>query len=83
VRESLMYAQPAEVDGAFVYKTDALPSKQVKIQFSVPQELYSRVVFLTALTVSGARSRDATLFFTFLRAGEAKAVLAKYGFEIR
>ena len=83
VRECLVYAERGEVEGAFVYKTDALLSKQVKIQFVVPQELYSPVVYLTALTVFGTRNREATLFFAFLRAGEAKAVLAKQGFEIR
>jgi len=83
VRECLMYAERGEVDGAFVYKTDVLLAKQVKILFTVPQELYSRVTYPMALTVSGAKNRDAAAFFGYLHSDEAKAVLVKYGFAAR
>jgi molybdate transport system substrate-binding protein len=83
VRECLMYAERGEVDGAFVYKTDALLSKRVKIQFPVPQAFYSRVVYLTALTISGTGNQEAADFLGFLRSGGAKGVLIKYGFELQ
>ena len=83
VRECLMYAERGEVDGAFVYKTDALLAKKAKILFTVPQELYSRVTYPLALTVTGAKNKDATEFFAYLHGEEAKAVLTKYGFAPR
>ena len=83
VRECLMYAERGEVDGAFVYKTDALLSKQAKILFSVPQELYSRVTYPMALTVTGTNKKDAAAFFSYLQGYEAKSVLTKYGFATR
>jgi len=83
VRECLMYAERGEVDGAFVYRTDALQAKQAKILFVVPQELYSRVTYPMALTATGARNRDAAAFFAWLHGDEAKAVLVKYGFAVR
>lgn len=83
VRECLMYAERGEVDGAFVYKTDALLAKQAKILFTVPKELYPRVTYPMSLTVVGAKSRDAAAFFAYLHGDEAKAVLAKYGFATR
>jgi molybdate transport system substrate-binding protein len=83
VRECLMYAERGEVDGAFVYKTDALQAKQAKILFTVPQELYPRVTYPMALTVVGAKNKDAVAFLTYLHGDEAKAVLAKYGFAAR
>ncbi len=83
VRECLLYAERGEVDGSFVYRTDALLSKQVKVRFTVPQKLYSRVVYMSALTVSGSKNRDAKDFFSFLQSDEARAQLLKYGFEIR
>lgn len=83
VRECLMYAERGEVDGAFVYKTDALQAKQAKILFTVPQELYPRVTYPMSLTVAGAKNRDAVAFFAYLHGDEAKAVLAKYGFAAR
>jgi molybdate transport system substrate-binding protein len=83
VRECLLYAERGEVDGAFVYRTDALLSKEVTIWFTVPQELYSRVVYMSALTVSGVKNRDAVNLFSFLHSAEARASLLKYGFEVQ
>lgn len=80
VRECLMYAERGEVDGAFVYRTDALQAKQAKILFTVPQELYSRVIYPMSLTVTGKQNKDAAAFFTYLHGDEAKLVLVKYGF---
>jgi molybdate transport system substrate-binding protein len=80
VRECLMYAERGEVDGAFVYKTDALQAKRAKILFTVPQELYPRVTYPMTLTVTGATSKDAVAFFAYLHGAEAKSVLTKYGF---
>jgi molybdate transport system substrate-binding protein len=83
VRECLMYAERGEVDGAFVYKTDALLAKQTKILFTVPQELYPRVTYPMALTVAGAKNKDAAAFFTYLRSDDATTVLSKYGFTTK
>lgn len=83
VREALMYAERGEVDGAFVYLTDALQAKQAKILFTVPQELYPRVVYPMALTLTGAKNKEAQAFHQYLRSGEARAVQGKYGFAPR
>ncbi len=83
VRDCLMYAERGEVDGAFVYRTDALQARQSKILFVVPQELYPRVVYPMALTVTGAKNKNAEAFFKYLQSGDAKAVLGKYGFALK
>ncbi len=83
VRECLMYAERGEVDGAFVYRTDALQAKQAKILFTVPQELYPRVTYPMALTVAGSKNKEAAAFFAYLHSEDAKSVLTKYGFAIR
>ncbi|MBM3423322.1 MAG: molybdate ABC transporter substrate-binding protein [Chlorobi bacterium] len=80
VRECLMYAELGEVDGSFVYRTDALQGKKTKLLFTVPQKLYPEVVYPVALTVKGATNRDAEGFFNYLKGREAKSVLKKYGF---
>lgn len=80
VRECLLYAERGEVDGAFVYKTDAQMAKTAKILFTVQQEYYPRVTYPMALTIAGAKNRDAAAFFAYLHGDEAKAVLSKYGF---
>lgn len=83
VRECLMYAERGEVDGAFVYRTDALQAKLARILFTVPQDLYPRVVYPMGLTSAGAKNRDAAAFLGYLHGSEAKAVLAKFGFAAR
>lgn len=80
VREALMYAERGEVDGAFVYHTDALQARQVRILFTVPQQLYPRVAYPMALTSTGARKKEAAEFIRFLKSKEAKEVLARHGF---
>jgi molybdate transport system substrate-binding protein len=83
VRECLMYAERGEVDGAFVYRTDALQAKQARILFSVPRELYARVTYPMGLTAAGAKNGEARAFYRFLQSEEARTVLRKYGFDVR
>jgi molybdate transport system substrate-binding protein len=82
-RECLMYADRGEVDGAFVYKTDAMQARQAQILFVVPEDLYPRVTYPMGLTAGGAKNRDAEAFYRYLQSGEVKAVLAKHGFALK
>jgi molybdate transport system substrate-binding protein len=83
VRECLLYADRGEVEGAFVYKTDALEKAQtVKILFAVDQKLYPRVTYPIGLTVSGGKRAEAVDFLKFLRGDEGKKVLRKHGFIV-
>lgn len=83
VRECLLYADRGEVNGAFVYKTDAEQmAKNVKILFTVPQGLYPRPTYLMALTSTGSRKREILAFYKFLRSPEAKTVLQRYSFLV-
>lgn len=83
VRECLMYAERGEVDGAVVYRTDALQAKRAKILFSLPQELYPRVTYPMGLTATGAVNREAEAFLRYLQGKDAKAVLLRYGFILQ
>lgn len=80
VREGMMYAERGEVDGAFVYRTDALQAKRIKILFAVPKDLYPQIVYPMAMTQSGSKNREAGAFFRYLQGSEAKSVLNRYGF---
>jgi molybdate transport system substrate-binding protein len=83
VRECIMYVDRGEVDGAFVYRTDAQQtSKKVKILFDVSRDLYPRVTYPMGLTASGAGNAETRAFFEFLQSSAARAVLSKYGFIV-
>lgn len=81
VRQSLTYADRGEVDGAFVYKTDALMATHAVILFEVPQDLYEKVTYPIALTVDGAKNEEAKAFYDFLTGPEALKIFIKHGFS--
>lgn len=83
VRQALVYADRGEVDGAFVYRTDALLAQSAVILLEVPQELYAEVTYPMGLTLQGAGKPEAVAFFEFLSSGEATEILMKYGFVVR
>lgn len=83
VREALMYAERGEVDGAFVYRTDALLARQTIILFTVPAALHAPVVYPIGLTTAGAKKGAARAFLQYLRSAEAKKVLEKNGFAVK
>jgi molybdate transport system substrate-binding protein len=80
VRQALIYADRGEVDGAFVYKTDARLAKQAQVLFIVPEDLYDRVSYPVALTTEGAKNEAAKAFYRYLNSPEAIAALVRYGF---
>ena len=80
VRDCLMYAERGEVDGAFVYQTDALLAKDTEILLVVPGDLYDRVSYPMAITISGAAKPEAQAFYRYLASPEAQAILKKFGF---
>ncbi|MEZ4601084.1 MAG: molybdate ABC transporter substrate-binding protein [Syntrophotaleaceae bacterium] len=83
VRQALIYADRGEVDGAFVYRTDALLAEKAKILLEIPQELYSEVNYPIALTVAGLKKPEAVAFADYLKTAEAAEMLRKYGFVVR
>jgi len=84
VRACLMYAERGEVNGAFVYKTDAEEmATTVKILFAVPQDLYPRVTYPVGVTARSSKMPEAVAFFKFLQSDDAREILVKHGFAVR
>lgn len=81
VRQALIYADRGEVDGAFVYRTDALLAINAEILFVVPDNLYDRVSYPLALTIRGTEKSQAKTLYDYMNSAEATAILTKYGFE--
>jgi len=82
VRQALIYAERGEVDGAFVYRTDALLAKRVRVLFTIPADLYPRILYPCALTRSGAEKPAAHAFLDYLFSPAARQVLEHYGFSV-
>lgn len=82
VRQALVYAERGEVDGAFVYRTDARMARQAVILFEVPKVYHSPITYPMALTISGHAHPEAQAFFSYLQSAEAGKVLTKFGFVL-
>ncbi len=83
VRECLLYLERGEVDGGFVYRTEALQAKQAQVLFAVPPALYPKIVYRMGLTGTGSRNPQAVSFYNYLKGVEAQAILLKKGFKIK
>jgi len=80
VRQALLYADRGEVDGAFVYSTDALLAEKAVILMVVPDDLYDRVSYPMVITTAGEAKAEAKAFYSYLSGPEAQAILKKFGF---
>lgn len=80
VRQALLYADRGEVDGAFIYGTDALLARNSMILFTVAADMHTPITYSMALTAAGSKNRDARIFYNFLKTAPAAKILSKYGF---
>lgn len=81
VRQALLYADRGEVDGAFVYKTDALLTVRAAILFTVPPDQHDPIDYPVGLTPQGESNGAAKSFYDFLTAPPALQILGKFGFS--
>jgi len=81
VRQALLYADRKEVDGAFVYRTDALLARKTSVLFTVPEEMHEKISYLIGLTAKGGGNTDAEQLIHFFKSTTAQDILKKYGFE--
>ncbi|WP_010493273.1 molybdate ABC transporter substrate-binding protein [Paenibacillus elgii] len=82
VRQVLTYVESGNAEAGFVYKTDALTSKKVKIAFNVDPKTYKPVEYPAGIVKATKHAKEAEAFYTYLQSKEAADVFTKYGFTI-
>lgn len=82
VRQALLYADRGEVDGAFVYASDAMLARRAKLLFTVPEALSPEILYFTALTDDGKKKSGVRLLYEYLDTEKVAAVLKRYGFVV-
>jgi molybdate transport system substrate-binding protein len=82
VRQVLQYVETGNADAGFVYKTDSLSSKKVKVAFSVDPKTYTPVEYPMGIVKATKHSKTAEEFYAYLQSKEALDVFVKYGFTI-
>jgi molybdate transport system substrate-binding protein len=82
VRAALVLVERGEAPLGQVYATDAAISKKVRVVGGFPARSHPPIVYPVA-AVAGGRAHAAAAFMKFMKSAEAKAVFARYGFEVR
>nr|WP_154959649.1 molybdate ABC transporter substrate-binding protein [Paenibacillus xylanexedens] len=82
VRQVLQYVETGNADAGFVYKTDALTSKQVKIAFEVDKNSYTPANYPLGIIEGTKHRTEAEQFYAYLQTPEVLDIFAKYGFSI-
>ncbi|OCT15542.1 molybdate ABC transporter substrate-binding protein [Paenibacillus pectinilyticus] len=82
VRQVLTYVESGNAEAGFVYKTDALTSKSVKVAFSVDPKSYTPIEYPAGIVKATKHSKEAGDFYTYLQSKEAQDVFVKFGFTI-
>jgi molybdate transport system substrate-binding protein len=79
VRGALAAVESGDADAAFVYRTDALASRRVRIVFEARGP---RIVYPCAVLKDGSPQESARSFLAHLRTPGAGAVFARHGFIV-
>ncbi|MBU6468684.1 MAG: molybdate ABC transporter substrate-binding protein [Betaproteobacteria bacterium] len=83
VRQVLTYVAQQEVEAGLVYKTDALAiSEGVNIVAFAPEDSHAPIVYPAALIKDSEHKLLAQRFLTFCGSAQAKAIFARYGFQV-
>ncbi|CAH1200218.1 Molybdate-binding protein ModA [Paenibacillus allorhizoplanae] len=82
VRQVLTYVESSNAEAGFVYKTDALTSKSVKVAFSVDPKSYTPIEYPAGIVKATKHSKETADFYAYLQTKEAQDVFVKYGFSI-
>lgn len=81
VRSAAQYVDLYEVDYALIYKTDARVLKNSEIVYTVPEKLYTPVIYSYGI-IKDRADEDVVKFYEYLNSNSAKKIYEKYGFEM-
>ena len=79
-RAVLAAVEAGNVDAGFVYKTDALPSRRVRVVLHVPAAEGPNIVYAGAVVQGSRRAEAARSYLAFLTGPEAQASFQQHGF---
>lgn len=82
VRHVLTYVETGNTDVGFVYRSDVLAGKNVKIALTVPYSLYKPIIYPAVVMQNAREKESARYFLNYLSGPEAQAVFKKCGFKV-
>lgn len=83
VRSALAAVASGNVDAGFVYKTDALISKKVRVALEIPADEGPQISYSVAVIKSSGKSGRANKFEDYLFGLKAHDIFTKFGFTVQ
>jgi molybdate transport system substrate-binding protein len=80
VRAVLTYVETGNADAGFVYETDALTSKKVRVVAKVPDDTHAPIVYPAAVLKNSKNPELAKAFLDFLAGSDARVIFQEFGF---
>ncbi|HHW39754.1 MAG TPA: molybdate ABC transporter substrate-binding protein [Syntrophomonadaceae bacterium] len=81
VRQVLTYVETGNVDAGFVYRSDALVGKNIRVALTVPDNLHKPIVYPAAVLKNARQKEAARKFLNYLASPEGMRVFEEYGFK--
>ncbi|MFA7344567.1 MAG: molybdate ABC transporter substrate-binding protein [Terrimicrobiaceae bacterium] len=82
VRQVMVYVESGNADAGFVYGSDAVGSKAVRLVASAPAASHKKVEYPAAVIRASAHAAQASAFLKFLRSPESSALFKAAGFDM-
>lgn len=81
VRQVLTYVETGNVDIGFVYESDAITSKEIKVLATADSSLHDPIIYPAAVLKDTKHEQQASEFVKFMTTDKAQAILEKHGFR--
>jgi molybdate transport system substrate-binding protein len=82
VRQVLTYVETGNADAGFVYRTDAMTSKKVKVVLTLDPKMHEPIIYPMGIVKASKNTKEAKSFYQYLQSKEASAVFVLYGFKL-
>ncbi|WP_438494291.1 molybdate ABC transporter substrate-binding protein [Paenibacillus sp. IHBB 3054] len=82
VRQVLSYVETGNADAGFVYKTDALTSKKVKIALTVGAQVHKAINYPVGIVKDSKHQAEAKAFYNYVQTKAASDIFTGYGFQL-
>ncbi|WP_410513712.1 molybdate ABC transporter substrate-binding protein [Paenibacillus sp. BR2-3] len=80
VRQVLSYVETGNADAGFVYKTDALTSKKVRIALTVGTHVHKAINYPAGIVKDTKNLEETKALYSYLQTKEALDIFTSYGF---
>ncbi|WP_169306525.1 molybdate ABC transporter substrate-binding protein [Cohnella pontilimi] len=80
VRQVLAYVETGNADFGFVYRTDAIHSRKVRLAAEIPETSHEPIVYPFGLLSGSRHEKEAADFFRYLNSEPAMKIFEKNGF---